>query len=190
VISPGNLARVSEVSREQEYIGRLYERVDVLRDGASAGLALALRQDGGTAQSRLDRDAAVFRHGEQLARLDAAEDGLCFGRLDLVTGERRHIGRIGLRDASGEGEPLLIDWRACPQADEAIPVASDSPPIPSCTAPPGTAVRSSCPPRSARTGSVTALPSNWPPRRLTITLRGPLLRLRAEKKTRSSTLCQ
>jgi DNA helicase IV len=103
---------VSEVSREQEYIGRLYERVDVLRDGASARLALALRQDGGTAQSRLDRDAAVFRYGEQLARLDAAEDGLCFGRLDLETGERRHIGRIGLREESGEGEPLLIDWRA------------------------------------------------------------------------------
>jgi DNA helicase IV len=103
---------VSEVSREQEYIGRLHERVDVLRDGASAGLALALRRDGGTAQSRLDRDAAVFRYSEQLARLDAAEDGLCFGRLDLETGERRHIGRIGLRDESGEGEPLLIDWRA------------------------------------------------------------------------------
>jgi len=103
---------VSEVSREQEYIGRLYERVDRLRDEASARLALALRQDVGTAQSRLDRDAAVFRQGEQLARLDAAEDGLCFGRLDLAAGERRHIGRIGLRDESGEGEPLLIDWRA------------------------------------------------------------------------------
>jgi DNA helicase IV len=103
---------VSEISREQEYIGGLYERVDGLRDGTSARLAVALRQDGGTAQSRLDRDAAVFRYGEQLARLDAAEDGLCFGRLDLETGERRHIGRIGLRDESGEGEPLLIDWRA------------------------------------------------------------------------------
>ena len=44
--------------------------------------------------------------------MSAAEDGLCFGRLDLRTGERRHIGRIGLRDESGEGEPLLIDWRA------------------------------------------------------------------------------
>ena len=80
--------------------------------GRRRGCAAALRQDGGTAQSRLDRDAAVFRYGEQLARLDAAEDGLCFGRLDLQTGERRHIGRIGLRDESGEGEPLLIDWRA------------------------------------------------------------------------------
>ena len=103
---------MSEISREQECIGRLYERVDVLRGQASARIALALRQDGGTAQSRLDRDAEIFRHSEQLGRLDAAEDGLCFGRLDLRTGERRHIGRIGLRDESGEGEPLLIDWRA------------------------------------------------------------------------------
>jgi DNA helicase IV len=103
---------VSEVSREQEYIGRLYERVGVLRGQASARLALALRQDGGTAQSRLERDAAIAGHAGQMARLDAAEDGLCFGRLDLRTGECRRIGRIGLRDESGEGEPLLIDWRA------------------------------------------------------------------------------
>ena len=108
----GTQLPVSEVSREQEYIGRLHERVDVLREQASARLVLALRQDGGTAQSRLDRDAAIAGHAGQLARLDAAEDGLCFGRLDLRAGERRHIGRIGLRDESGEGEPLLIDWRA------------------------------------------------------------------------------
>jgi DNA helicase IV len=103
---------VSEVSGEQEYIGRLYERVDVLRVQASARLALALRQDGGTAQSRLDRDAAIAGYAGRLARLDAAEDGVCFGRLDLRTGECRRIGRIGLRDESDEGEPLLIDWRA------------------------------------------------------------------------------
>ncbi|MGH3164602.1 MAG: HelD family protein, partial [Trebonia sp.] len=103
---------MSEVGREQEYVTGLYERVDVMRGEASARLALALRQDGGTAQSRLERDAAISRYAEQLARFDAAEDGLCFGRLDLLTGERRHIGRIGLRDEAGEGEPLLVDWRA------------------------------------------------------------------------------
>ena len=103
---------VSEVSREQEYVTGMYERVDALREEASARLALALRQDGGTAQSRLERDAAISRYAGQLARLEAAEDGLCFGRLDLLTGECRHIGRIGLRDEAGEGEPLLVDWRA------------------------------------------------------------------------------
>jgi DNA helicase IV len=112
--SPGEGKRVpvSEVSAEQEHVGRLYERVDVLREQAAARLALELKRDTGTAQARMDRDAAIFRQGEQLTRLDAAEDGLCFGRLDLQDGERRHIGRIGLRDESADGEPLLIDWRA------------------------------------------------------------------------------
>jgi DNA helicase IV len=103
---------VSEVGREQEYVTGLYGRVDVLREEASARLAQLLRQDGGTAQSRLERDAAISRYAGQLARLEAAEDGLCFGRLDLLTGECRHIGRIGLHDEVGEGEPLLVDWRA------------------------------------------------------------------------------
>jgi hypothetical protein len=48
---------VSEVTREQDYVTALYERVDVLRQQASAGLATALRQGSGTAQSRLERDA-------------------------------------------------------------------------------------------------------------------------------------
>jgi DNA helicase IV len=108
----GKQSPVSEVSREQEYIGRLYERIDALRGQASARLALALRENGGTAQSRLDRDAAIAGYAGQLARLDAAEDGLCFGRLDLRTGELRRIGRIGLRAEPSGDEPLLIDWRA------------------------------------------------------------------------------
>ena len=102
----------SEISREQEYVARLYERVDALREQASARLALALREDGGTPQSRLDRDAAITRYAGQLTRLDAAENGVCFGRLDLGSGECLHIGRIGLRDEPGAGEPLLLDWRA------------------------------------------------------------------------------
>ena len=102
----------SEISRAQEYVARLYERADALREQASARLALALREDGGTPQSRLDRDAAIARYAGQLTRLDAAENGVCFGRLDLRSGECLHIGRIGLRDEPGAGEPLLLDWRA------------------------------------------------------------------------------
>jgi DNA helicase IV len=121
---------VSEISREQEYVARLYARADALREQAAARLARALREDGGTAQSRLDRDAAIARHTGQLARLDAAESGLCFGRLDLRSGECLHIGRIGLRDESPEestaGEPLLLDWRA--PAARAFYVATASAP--------------------------------------------------------------
>jgi DNA helicase IV len=116
----------SEISREQEYVAGLYQRVDVLREQASAQLARALREDGGTAQSRLERDAVIERYAGQLARLDAAENGLCFGRLNLRSGECLHIGRIGLRDEHGEGEPLLLDWRA--PAARAFYVATASAP--------------------------------------------------------------
>ena len=117
---------VSEISREREYVAGLYERVDALREQASARLAVALQEDGGTAQSRLDRDAAIARYTGQLTRLDAAENGVCFGRLDLRSGECLHIGRIGLRDEPGEGEPLLLDWRA--PAARAFYVATASAP--------------------------------------------------------------
>ncbi|HYY82767.1 MAG TPA: helicase, partial [Actinomycetes bacterium] len=88
----------------------LYARVDTLRERTRARLEQALRQDGGTLQARLDRDAFVARHADRLAQLAAAEHGLCFGRLDLRDGSRRYVGRLGLSDE--QGEPLLVDWRA------------------------------------------------------------------------------
>jgi hypothetical protein len=59
---------VSEISREQEYVARLYARADALREQAAVRLARALREDGGTAQSRLDRDAAIARYTGQPTR--------------------------------------------------------------------------------------------------------------------------
>lgn len=49
---------------------------------------------------------------QQIRQWDAAETGLCFGRLDFSAGveDYLHIGRIGLFD--DEYEPLLVDWRA------------------------------------------------------------------------------
>jgi DNA helicase IV len=49
---------------------------------------------------------------QRIAQLDAAENGLCFGRLDFIGGERRYIGRIGIHDDTDEFRPLLMDWRA------------------------------------------------------------------------------
>ncbi|WP_079046267.1 HelD family protein [Carbonactinospora thermoautotrophica] len=90
----------------------LYGRLDDLRERASNRLALVLREAGGTPQALLERDAAAAIYAEQLARFDAAENGLCFGRLDFHDGERRYIGRIGILDESADYEPLLVDWRA------------------------------------------------------------------------------
>jgi hypothetical protein len=46
----------------------------------------------------------------RLASLDVAKGRMAIGRLDLVDGERRYIGRLAVADA--EGEPLIVDWRA------------------------------------------------------------------------------
>jgi len=92
-------------------VSMLYERLDGLRARTRRQLERALRPDGGGhLQARLDRDAFVARHADRLAQLTAAEDGLCFGRLDLQDGSRLYVGRIGLLD--DDREPLLVDWRA------------------------------------------------------------------------------
>src|SRR5262249_41296339 len=57
-------------------------------------------------------DTPTTRNADQIARWDAAEDGLCFGRLDYESGEHHHIGRVGLFDEQDDFTPLLLDWRA------------------------------------------------------------------------------
>jgi DNA helicase IV len=90
----------------------LYGRLDGLRDRASTRLAQVLRQSGGTHQARTEREAFSVMYAQQLSQLDAAENGLCFGRLDFHHDGRRYIGRIGIHDDSGDYEQLLMDWRA------------------------------------------------------------------------------
>src|SRR5260370_1074240 len=90
----------------------LYGRLDVLRSRGSDRLARAVREAGGTHQARSEREAFSAMSAQQLSRFDAAETGLCCGRLDFDDGERRYIGRIGIHDESGDYEQLLMDWRA------------------------------------------------------------------------------
>src|ERR687892_890797 len=101
----------AELEQEQAYVSTLYRRLDTLRERAQTELERALGRDGGgNVQARVDRDAFVARHSRRLAQLNAAEHGLCFGRLDRVDGSHLYIGRLGLLD--DDGEPLLVDWRA------------------------------------------------------------------------------
>ena len=91
----------------------LYVRLDQMREQAQRRLADALaRPSGGTHQARSERDSAVTMYADQIRQWDAAEHGLCFGRLDFDNGEHRHIGRLGLFDPDNDYEPLLVDWRA------------------------------------------------------------------------------
>ena len=90
----------------------LYGHLDELRERISGRLAQTLRQTGGTPQARTERDVMVGMYTQRLAQLDAAESGLCFGRIDSDGGEPRYIGRLGIRDEDADYKPLLLDWRA------------------------------------------------------------------------------
>ncbi len=103
-----------EVAHEQGFVDRVYAQLEsaskaaqqLAREGHDRG---RLGHEGGL----VERDAMVFQAAKRIAQLDAAHEGLVFGRLDLqatLDPEARYIGRIGLRDANMDS--MLIDWRA------------------------------------------------------------------------------
>ncbi|MFZ5845808.1 MAG: HelD family protein [Actinomycetota bacterium] len=102
-----------EQAHEQEFVDRVYLQLE-----QSAKNAQELAKEGygrarlGHEGGLVERDAMVFQAAKRLATLNAAHEGLVFGRLDLgAEGEDpRYIGRIGLRDENRDS--LLIDWRA------------------------------------------------------------------------------
>ena len=100
-----------EIAAEQAYVDVVYSRLD-----ESAKMARSLVKEGfarghvGNEGGLVERDAMVYQASRRLSALNAAHDGLVFGRLNLVDGESRYIGRIGVRDE--ERDVLLIDWRA------------------------------------------------------------------------------
>ena len=102
----------AELDREQDYVSLLYSRLDDLRERASGRMAGVLRQAGGTHQARVERESFSAMYRQQLAQFDAAENGLCFGRLEFDDGELRYIGRIGIHSDTDEYAQLLMDWRA------------------------------------------------------------------------------
>ncbi|MFE7748131.1 HelD family protein [Streptomyces sp. NPDC057428] len=100
------------MQKEQEFVDRLYDRVDALRGDTAQGVEEALTPVGNGLQARLERDVLVSERSGLLAALNAVDGSLCFGRIDLLDGAAHHIGRIGIREDDTEHTPLLIDWRA------------------------------------------------------------------------------
>ncbi|WP_291382881.1 AAA family ATPase [Demequina sp.] len=96
---------------EQRVVDTLYARLDAIRDEANSRL-VDVRRSGpsGSPQNRSERDAFATLYEDRIAQLDAVEDRLCFGRLDMAGGDRLYVGRIGLSDQNLV--PLLTDWRA------------------------------------------------------------------------------
>ena len=99
----------AELESEKRYIAGLYERLDAERARVGHRYKSVLR---GSGQTLVERDAEVRALARQMSRLDVADSGLCFGRLDSIEGERLYIGRIGLLDEENDYDTLLLDWRA------------------------------------------------------------------------------
>jgi DNA helicase IV len=111
----------SELSREREYVGTLYARLDELREEAQRQLEAVRRTNpGGTHQNRSERDSFAKIYEDRVLQLRQIDERLAFGRLELEPtapddegSVLRYIGRIGLRDH--DQRPILLDWRV-PQA--------------------------------------------------------------------------
>ena len=102
-----------ELQSERDYVAQLYARLDGERARVKGRYGEALRspidpQNGGTL---VERDAEVRALAKSASRLNVADNGLCFGRLDTLAGEPTYIGRIGLFEEDSY-EPMLLDWRA------------------------------------------------------------------------------
>ncbi|MEU4740622.1 RNA polymerase recycling motor ATPase HelR [Actinosynnema sp. NPDC023658] len=98
-----------ELRSEQDYVAGLYRRLEAERTRVKGAYEAALRGTGGTP---MERDDEVRALAKEAKRLTVADNGLCFGRLDALSGEHSYIGRIGLFDEDDDYEPVLLDWRA------------------------------------------------------------------------------
>ncbi|MCW2587091.1 MAG: ATP-dependent helicase [Frankiales bacterium] len=105
----GDLER--EIAREQAVVDRALTRLEVLRTVAAQRERESLHGTGtGTPQAVYERDVQALAAAARRVDLDAAGEGLVFGRLDVLEGPALHIGRLGLR--TEDQEPIVVDWRA------------------------------------------------------------------------------
>ncbi|MDP5227907.1 MULTISPECIES: AAA family ATPase [Arthrobacter] len=101
----------TDLAHERDYVHGLYSRLDELREEKRAQLARVRRSGAvGSIQNVSERDAFAALYEDRLAQLDAVEDRLVFGRLDLDEGGPQYIGRIGL--STEDLQRLMVDWRA------------------------------------------------------------------------------
>ncbi|MEW2508102.1 RNA polymerase recycling motor ATPase HelR [Amycolatopsis sp. NPDC047767] len=98
-----------ELQAERAYVASLYDRLAAERERANGAHVKALREPG---HLLWERDVQAAQRAKAVAQLDVAYNGLCFGRLDALSGERTYLGRLGIFDEDNDYEPLLVDWRA------------------------------------------------------------------------------
>ncbi|WP_424323961.1 HelD family protein [Gordonia sp. (in: high G+C Gram-positive bacteria)] len=130
--TPDSDARIVE---EQTQLDAIYARLDRMRANTRRRLGETLRDYVDTPQALSERESYERMYTEDLAKFDAAEHNLYFGRLDLSDeaskqlpdaadeapptdnamwdeGLVRRIGRIGILNDDDRDTTLLLDWRA------------------------------------------------------------------------------
>ncbi|MEU7243300.1 HelD family protein [Streptomyces sparsogenes] len=100
-----------EVELERVQVSVIGELFDERLAGAREQLACVLASPSEGAGEAYEREVAAGRLAREVRRLEGAEDGLVFGRIDLADGTVLRIGRLGLHRDSEE-LPVLVDWRA------------------------------------------------------------------------------
>ncbi|MEO6203779.1 MAG: DNA helicase, partial [Mycobacteriales bacterium] len=99
-----------EIAREQDVLDRAHARLEVLRAEALQREREALAPGVSNPQGVYERDVTALNAAARRLDLDAAGEGLVFGRLDVLDGAPLHVGRMGLR--TDQQEPIVVDWRA------------------------------------------------------------------------------
>ncbi|WP_225826482.1 HelD family protein [Streptomyces naphthomycinicus] len=106
-----NEVAAHEVELERVQVSVIGELFDERLAGAREQLARVLASPPDGAGETYEREVAAGRLAGEIRRLEGAEAGLVFGRIDLADGTVLRIGRLGLhRDA--DELPVLLDWRA------------------------------------------------------------------------------
>jgi len=97
------------VALEQGFVDGLFGVLDARVRVAQERL-VAVQLQGDDVDALVEREVEYHGLVGRLDELRVAELGLVFGRLDMVGGECRYVGRVGLVDDGGR--VLLVDWRA------------------------------------------------------------------------------
>ena len=86
-----------ELRSERDHVSGLYARLDAERARVKGEYDAALT---GTGESPMERDVSVRAAATQMKRLDVADNGLCFGRLDAHSGAASYSPFTRARSAS------------------------------------------------------------------------------------------
>lgn len=103
----GGLGDRSELEAEQARVDFIYERIG---ERIRRAQDVAPGRVGSAPWSVLEADERAAISARRVAELELGDLPVCFGRIDERRGDRWYVGRLGVDD--GDGDPLLVDWRA------------------------------------------------------------------------------